>query len=172
MAGAQRRYDLGEGRKLAGHRRYLLRFRASPGISHRPGSNSGIFLRAGRTGNPAFSGMELQILSDAGKPADVHSTGSLYGAVAPTKNMAKPDGEWNQVEITAIKREVTAIWNGEKILDVQLDDPKYHKRAGAPAGGAAAVRPHRLAGLLHRNTGRIPEHSRQGHQGRTQFQPG
>src|SRR3989441_4814523 len=88
-----------------------------------PESNSGIFLRAGRTGNPAFSGMELQILSDAGKPAGVHSTGSLYGAVAPARSMAKPDGEWNQVEVTVLKREVTAIWNGAKILAVNLDDP-------------------------------------------------
>src|ERR1700694_4625997 len=57
-----------------------------------PQSNSGIFLRASPSGNPAFSGMELQILSDAGKPAGVHSTGSVYGAVAPAKNMAKADG--------------------------------------------------------------------------------
>src|SRR5260221_4993068 len=97
-----------------------------------PGSNSGIFLRAGRTGNPAFTGMELQILSDAGKPADVHSTGALYGAAAPTKNMAKPDGEWNQVEVTGIKREDSATWNGEKILDVPLDDPKYHNAQERP----------------------------------------
>src|ERR1700730_1168017 len=89
-------------------------------------SNSGIFLRSTPTGNPAFSGMELQILSDSGKPADVHSTGSLYGAVAPSRNMSKPDGEWNQVEVTVIKRAVTAVWNGEKILDVNLDDPRYH----------------------------------------------
>ena len=60
-----------------------------------PQSNSGIFLRSAASGNPAFSGMELQILSDAGKPAGIHSTGSLYGAVAPVKSMAKPDGEWN-----------------------------------------------------------------------------
>jgi Domain of Unknown Function (DUF1080) len=97
-----------------------------------PGSNSGIFLRAGRTGNPAFSGMELQIRSDAGKPPDAHSTGSLYGAVAPAKNMAKPDGEWNRVEITVIRRQVAAIWNGEKILDVQLDDPKYQNAQERP----------------------------------------
>ena len=97
-----------------------------------PQSNSGIFLRSTPTGNPAFSGMELQILSDAGKPADVHSTGSLYGAVAPSKNMAKPDGEWNQVEITVLKREVTAVWNGEKILDVDLNDPKYQKAQERP----------------------------------------
>jgi hypothetical protein len=95
-------------------------------------SNSGIFLRSARTGNPAFSGMELQILSDAGKPADVHSTGSLYGAVAPARNMAKPDGEWNQVEITVLKREVTAVWNGEKILDVSLDDHKYQNAQERP----------------------------------------
>ena len=95
-------------------------------------SNSGIFLRAGRTGNPAFSGMELQIRSDAGKPADVHSTGSLYGAVAPAKNMAKPDGEWNQVEVSVIKRDVVAIWNGEKILDVPLDDPQYRSAQERP----------------------------------------
>jgi len=103
-------------------------------LEYRTGSqsNSGIFLRSARTGNPAFSGMELQILSDAGKPADVHSTGSLYGAVAPAKSMAKPDGEWNQVEITVLKREVTAVWNGEKILDVSLDDHKYQNAQERP----------------------------------------
>ena len=97
-----------------------------------PESNSGIFLRAGRTGNPAFSGMELQILSDAGKPAGVHSTGSLYGAVAPARSMAKPDGEWNQVEVTVLKREVTAIWNGAKILAVNLDDPLHRNAQERP----------------------------------------
>ena len=97
-----------------------------------PESNSGIFLRAGRTGNPAFSGMELQILSDAGKPAGVHSTGSLYGAVAPARSMAKPDGEWNQVELTVLKRGVSAIWNGVKILDVNLDDPLYRNAQERP----------------------------------------
>jgi hypothetical protein len=76
--------------------------------------------------------MELQILSDAGKPADLHSTGSLYGAAAPSKSMAKPDGEWNQVEVTVLKRMVTAVWNGEKILDVNLDDRKYQNAQERP----------------------------------------
>ena len=90
-----------------------------------PGSDSGIFLRSGPTGNPDSSGMELQILSDAGKPATTRSTGSLWDVVAPTKSANKPDGEWNQVEVTLIKRELTAVWNGQKILEVNLDDPKY-----------------------------------------------
>ena len=116
-------------------------------------SNSGIFLRSAPTGNPAFSGMELQILSDAAKPTDVHSTGSLYGAVAPAKNMAKPDGEWNQVEITVIKRQLSAIWNGVKVLDVNLDDPKYQKSPEKPLAeraGLVLTRYHRL------ETGRSP----------------
>ena len=107
---------------------FVLRLEYRTGLE----SNSGIFLRAGRTGNPAFSGMELQILSDAGKPAGVHSTGSLYGAVAPARSMAKPDGEWNQVEVTVLKREVTAIWNGAKILAVNLDDPLYRSAQERP----------------------------------------
>jgi len=102
-----------------------------------PQSNSGIFLRASPSGNPAFSGMELQILSDAGKPAGVHSTGSFYGAVAPAKSMAKPDGEWNQVEITLLKRGLTAVWNGAKILDVNLDDPRFQNAQERPLAARA-----------------------------------
>lgn len=103
-----------------------------------PQSNSGIFLRSGPKGNPAFSGMELQILSDAGKPAGVHSTGSLYGAVAPAKSMAKPDGEWNQVEVSLIKRQLIALWNGEKVLDVDLSDPAYENAQERPLAARLA----------------------------------
>ena len=50
------------------------------------GGNSGVFLRAPETGNPAFDGMEIQVLDDA---APQYSTiqpwqhcGSLYGLAA------------------------------------------------------------------------------------------
>ncbi len=95
-------------------------------------SNSGIFLRSAEEGNPAFSGMKLEILGDSGKPADLHSTGALSGAAAHFKNMAKPDGEWNHVEVSLIKRELTAIWNRERVLEVNLDDPKYQNVQGRP----------------------------------------
>src|SRR5260370_2252470 len=45
-----------------------------------PQSNSGLFLRSGPARNPAFSGMDLQILSDAGKPIDSPSTRPLYAS--------------------------------------------------------------------------------------------
>jgi hypothetical protein len=97
-----------------------------------PGSESGIFLRSAAEGNPASSGMKLQILSDAGKPADLHSTGALSGAASPSKNMAKPEGEWNHVDVSLIKRGLVVIWNGEKTLDLNLDDPKYENAQGRP----------------------------------------
>ncbi|MGH9719629.1 MAG: 3-keto-disaccharide hydrolase [Bryobacteraceae bacterium] len=102
------------------------------------GSNSGIFLRALPTGNPAFSGMELQIRSDHGKPPDLHSTASLYGAAAPAKNTAKPNGEWNQVEVAVENRHLTAIWNSEKVLDADLDDPRYDGAQERPLKQRAA----------------------------------
>jgi hypothetical protein len=100
-----------------------------------PGSESGIFLRSAEEGNPAFSGMELQILSDAGTPSDLHSTGALSGAAAPSKNMARPEGEWNHVDVTLIKRSLVVIWNGEKTLDLNLDDPKYETAQVSPLSG-------------------------------------
>jgi hypothetical protein len=87
------------------------------------GGNSGMFVRATEEGNPAFTGMEIQILADHGKPPSVHSSSSLYGSVAPYKNAAKPAGEWNTVEITCKRRSISVIFNGEKVLDVpDLDD--------------------------------------------------
>jgi len=106
------------------------------------GSDSGIFLRAGPDGDPATSGMELQILSDAGKPAATQSTGSVWDVVAPTRNANKADGEWNQVEVSLIKRQLIAVWNGEKILDVNLDDPKYSALAQRRPYGHIGLQAH------------------------------
>jgi hypothetical protein len=101
-------------------------------------STSGILLRASATADPAVPRTELKISSDPGMPADTHSTGSLSGAVAPSKNMAKPDGEWNQVEITVLKRDLKAIWNGEKILETTLDDRVRFGHIGLEASETGA----------------------------------
>lgn len=95
-------------------------------------SNSGIFLRAAESGNPAFTGIEIQILDDAGKPADVHSSGSIYGAVAPRHNASKPAGEWNAVEVSCTGRRVSVALNGHRIQDVNLDDSQYGHAQARP----------------------------------------
>src|SRR5207237_4927196 len=64
-----------------------------------PGGNSGVFLRAPRAGDPAYSGMEIQILDDNAaiykglKPAQY--TGSIYGVVAAERGHVQPPGHWN-----------------------------------------------------------------------------
>src|SRR5215218_7240526 len=62
--------------------------------------NSGIHFRAGLEKNPSFTGYEMQIVDDAGSPPRKSGSGALYDVVAPSKNVAKPAGEWNQVRIT------------------------------------------------------------------------
>ncbi|NLB56782.1 MAG: DUF1080 domain-containing protein, partial [Lentisphaerae bacterium] len=82
----------------------------------------GIFIRATEEGNPAFTGMEIQILDDHGKSPNKTSTGALYSAVAPSENLSKPAGEWNEVEIACIGRRLKVTMNGKRLYAVNLDD--------------------------------------------------
>jgi hypothetical protein len=86
------------------------------------GANSGIAVRATPEGNPAFTGMEIQLLDDYGRRATPNTTGSIYDSVAPTENMSKPAGEWNGMEITCNNRQVKIVMNGKQIVDANLDD--------------------------------------------------
>jgi hypothetical protein len=74
------------------------------------GSNSGIYLR-GR--------YEVQIEDDYGMEPDSHLIGGVYGFLTPSTNPAKKPGEWQEMDITLVGREVTIIFNGERIIDRQ-----------------------------------------------------
>lgn len=94
--------------------------------------NSGVALRSPMEGNPAYAGMEIQILDDQWykngknykglKPTQL--TGSIYDVVPPAKDATKPAGEWNRFQITAKGRQITIVLNGTKIVDANLDDHK------------------------------------------------
>jgi 3-keto-disaccharide hydrolase len=92
--------------------------------------NSGVALRSPMKGDPAYVGMEIQILDDAWHKKNlkdlkpVQLTGSIYGVVPPSKDANKPIGEWNKYVITAKGRKVTIELNGVKIVDANLDDHK------------------------------------------------
>lgn len=79
--------------------------------------NSGIHFRSALEKNPSFTGYEMQIVDDAGGEPRRYGTGSLYDVVAPTKNMSKPAGEWNQVRITCQGNRIQVRLNGEDIVD-------------------------------------------------------
>lgn len=86
------------------------------------GGNSGIFIRASDRGNPAYTGMEVQILDSHKRRPTTSTAGAIYGAVAPSKEASKPAGEWNEVEITCKGPIVIVVLNGEKIVEVNMDE--------------------------------------------------
>ena len=86
------------------------------------GCNSGVFFRMADPKDPVQSGFEIQILDSAGKPkVGKHDCGSLYDAVEPSKNAAKPAGEWQHMEITAKGSTIQVVLNGERIVNADLD---------------------------------------------------
>jgi hypothetical protein len=98
--------------------------------------NSGVGLRSPLEGDPAYVGMEIQILDDPNykglRPAQ--HTGSIYDVVAAEgwDKAEKPQGEWNQYRIVAKGRKVTVELNGTKLVDADLDD--YKDRADRHPG--------------------------------------
>jgi hypothetical protein len=104
---------------------FILRFE----FKLEEGSNNGLAVRAPLEGDPAYLGMELQILDEVAadkgkwgklKPEQYH--GSIYGVVAAQKGALKPAGEWNFEQVTVNGRQITVMLNGSTILDVNLND--------------------------------------------------
>ena len=91
-----------------------------------PGSNNGIALRAPLEGDPAYAGMESQILDNADprykgiKPWQRH--GSIYGITPALPGYQRPVGGWNTQEIRLQGRRVSITLNGTLILDCNLDE--------------------------------------------------
>ncbi len=89
------------------------------------GCNSGIFLRTfpleGRKGRSVgYNGFEIGI--DDTKGAGYHDTGAIYDLVKPTKQTAKPAGEWNHIVLTCYKNIIAVELNGEKVARMDLDE--------------------------------------------------
>jgi len=89
------------------------------------GAVSGIFLRSAEQGDPAFTGLKIALLDDAGQLTDLHSSGAVYGAVIPLDSVGRKAGEWNQVEISCIGRRLTLFLNGNRIHKIDFDDPAF-----------------------------------------------
>jgi hypothetical protein len=92
--------------------------------------NSGVALRSPMKGNPAYAGMEIQILDNEWHKVNYKNlkptqhTGSIYDVVPPSKDVTKPVGEWNKYRIVAKGRQITIELNGATIVDANLDDYK------------------------------------------------
>ena len=95
------------------------------------GGNSGVALRTPEKGDPAYQGMEIQLIDDEGWPgklADYQHTGSIYDVqpAKPAKN--NPIGEWNKVTIVCKGRRVTVEQNAVELVNANLDDYKSKEK--------------------------------------------
>jgi len=94
--------------------------------------NNGVGIRAPLEGDPAYAGMEIQVLDDNGpqyqgklQPWQYH--GSIYNVVPAKPGSLKPVGQWNSEEILADGRRIKVTVNGKVIVDANLNavhDPK------------------------------------------------
>jgi len=94
-----------------------------------PGANNGIGIRVpdekpGERLDPAFKGMEIQVLDDANDRykniKEWQHHGSVYGVVPAKTGFLKPAGEWNSEEIIAKGKQIKVILNGETIVDADV----------------------------------------------------
>lgn len=96
-----------------------------------PGANNGLGIRTPLSGNPAYAGMELQILDDTApryanlQPYQYH--GSIYGVVPAKRGHLKPVGEWNAQEVIARGPHITINLNGTTIVDANIEEASTPK---------------------------------------------
>lgn len=111
------------------------------------GCNSGVGVRTqafdpkkSSATRPSYFSYEIQLTDDAGKPANKHSTGSLYRYVEPKENAIKPAGEWNTMEVTCEGPRIRVTLNGKLIQDV--DQSQIQELAKKPLRGYVCLQNH------------------------------
>ncbi len=82
-------------------------------------SNSGVFLHSGNI-KDVLAALEIQVHENT-DGALYGMVGAIYNAQPPSKDMAKPVGEWNHFTITCKDSHVSLIFNGEEVFDADLN---------------------------------------------------
>lgn len=98
--------------------------------------NNGLGIHYPGQGDPAYTGIELQILDNSAakyaklKPSQYH--GGVYKLKAAMRGYLKPVGEWNTQRVTVQGEHVIVELNGALINVASLDDlqQQYPKHAG------------------------------------------
>jgi len=96
-----------------------------------PGGNNGLGIHYPGKGDPAYTGMEIQILDNThprySKLKDYQYHGSLYTLKAAKRGHLKPVGEWNREKVTVKGPLVKVELNGVVILEANLDQLNEQK---------------------------------------------
>jgi hypothetical protein len=111
---------------------FVLRFE----FQMEPGGNNGIGIRTPKEGNPAYAGMEIQILDHrheryAGKLKPTQHHGSIYDVIPAQGDALRPAGQWNEQEIVVDGTRIRVTLNGKVITNADIStitDPEILKR--------------------------------------------
>jgi len=110
-----------------------------------PKGNSGFYFCVGDKNDPVAKGIEVQIYDSHGKAVEArltdHDSGGIIPSLPPTRNTAKPAGEWNKFIISTKGSNVTVNLNGQVVNEVSLNHPKLKDR---PAAGYIGFQDHGL----------------------------
>src|SRR5262249_1227427 len=92
-------------------------------------ANAGVFVRiADKPKDPWYAvhnGYEVQICD---VQDDYHGTGSIYSLSTMTARPARPEGQWNTMEITLNGQRIEVAINGVKVNDFQSDTAAVPER--------------------------------------------
>lgn len=107
--------------------------------------NSGFYFHVSDVKSPVAKGIEVQLYDSASRPKGAklndHDSGGIIPGIPPTKNTAKPAGEWNKMLVTVKGNKVVVSLNGEVVNDVPLDAKTLK---GRPTSGTIGFQDHGL----------------------------
>jgi hypothetical protein len=99
------------------------------------GGNSGVMFRVTEDADETYhTGPEMQILDDARHPDGQNratAAGSNYALHAPTSDVVRPIGEWNQARLVVDGTHVEHWLNGQKIVEYELGSADWEQRVAA-----------------------------------------
>jgi hypothetical protein len=94
--------------------------------------NSGVMYRVSEDGEATYhTGPEVQVLDNHGHrdgKDPLTSAGSCYALYAPSKDVTRPVGSWNQLRLVVKGNHVEHWLNGEKIVQYEIASPDWNKR--------------------------------------------
>jgi hypothetical protein len=98
-----------------------------------PGANSGVFFRVTED-DPVIwhEAPEIQVIDNARTDLGPKQTaGANYDLHAPTRDVTKPAGQWNELRILVHGNHVEHWLNGTKVIDYELGSDDWKQRVQA-----------------------------------------
>ena len=94
-----------------------------------PKGNSGVMFHVLEVGDETYeSGPEYQLLDNAHGEAPPQRAGSLFALYAPSQDVPKPVGEWNDSRLVVDHGKVQHWLNGVKVVEYEIGSPEFKAR--------------------------------------------